>query len=368
MTTMTAEPPAATNPPLVTDARWPRIVARDRAADGVFWYSVATTGIYCRPSCASRTANPRNVTIHGTLAEARASGCRPCLRCRPDDADPDAVNMARIAAACHTIAASEETPRLGRLAAAAGLSPGHFHRLFRAATGVTPRGYAAALRAERLRTVAARGPSTTAALLDAGYGAAGRDYAEATAALGMSPRTARAGGAGETLAIAFGASSLGTVLVATSARGVAAILLGDAADALRAELRARFPAAHVTEDGEAHAAVVTQVIAFVDTPTAPALPLDIRGTLFQQRVWAALRAIPHGTTLSYAELAHRIGRPGAARAVAAACAANAHAVAIPCHRIVRGDGQLAGYRWGIARKRALLARERDDGRPDALAL
>ncbi len=340
------------------DPRWARILARDKAADGLFWYSVLTTGVYCRPSCPSRAANPRNVSIHASLAAARATGFRPCRRCRPDEPSGEAASVALVAAACRAIAAAETAPALSSLSAAAGLSPAHFHRLFRRIAGVTPRAYAAGRRDERLREALAAGGSVTGALHEAGFGSSGRFYAAAPAILGMTPARFRAGGGGETLRFALGQCSLGAILVASSDRGVAAILLGDDPDALLRDLQDRFSQADLVGGDVDYERLVAQVVAFVEAPRANlALPLDIRGTAFQQRVWEALRLIPPGGTASYAQIAAHIGAPAAVRAVAGACAANPLAVAIPCHRVVRADGGLSGYRWGVARKQALLERE-----------
>jgi AraC family transcriptional regulator of adaptative response/methylated-DNA-[protein]-cysteine methyltransferase len=340
------------------DARWARIVARDPAADGQFWYSVATTGVYCRPSCPSRTANPENVSIHATLAEARRTGARACRRCAPDAASAGAARAERIAAACRTIERAESPPTLAQLAAAAGMSAAHFQRVFKAVTGVTPRAYAAEHRAARVRSALEEGAPVTEAIHAAGYGSSGRFYAEAEAVLGMKPAAYRRGGAAETLRYAVAPTSLGQLLVAASTTGIAALLLGDDPEMLLADLRARFPHAQLEAGGKDFAAIVAQVAAFVEMPKATLdLPLDIRGTAFRRRVWEALRAIPPGETASYAEIARRIGAPEAVRAVAGACAANAHALAIPCHRVLRSDGSLSGYRWGTERKRALLDRE-----------
>lgn len=340
------------------DPRWARIVARDAAADGQFWYSVATTGVYCRPSCPSRTANPENVTIHATLADARRTGARACLRCRPDADGMRAAGLDQIAAACRRIEMAETMPTLEALAAEAGMSPSHFQRRFKAVTGVTPRAYAAENRAGRVRAALEAGAAVTEAIHAAGYGSSGRFYAEAEAVLGMKTGAYRQGGAAETLRFAFAPTSLGHLLVAASAVGIAALLLGDDADALVADLRRRFANARLEPGGDDFAAMVSQVVAFVEAPAATLdLPLDIRGTAFRRRVWEELRAIPAGATASYAEIAERIGAPQAVRAVASACAANAHALAIPCHRVLRSEGALSGYRWGTDRKRALLDRE-----------
>lgn len=337
------------------DPRWPRVLARDRTADGDFYYSVATTGVYCRPSCASRPANPRNVAFHATMADAEAAGFRACKRCKPDERD---ANAGRIARACRMIEAAEEPPLLGQLAAAAKLSPHHFHRLFKAATGVTPKAYADAHRAARVRAALAGGGSVTGALYDAGFNSSGRFYESAGAMLGMTPARYRDGGRDAAIRFAVGEASLGAILVASSETGVCAILIGDNPDALVRDLQDRFPKAALIGGDTGYEALVAKVVGFVESPGLGLdLPLDVRGTAFQRRVWAALRDIPAGATASYAEIAAGIGAPGSVRAVAGACAANAIAVAIPCHRVVRSDGALSGYRWGVERKRALLDRE-----------
>lgn len=358
MTLHLAASPKPQPPSVAEDPRWTRIAARDRTADGQLWYSVATTGVYCRPSCPSRLAKPENVQLHDTLESARATGFRPCKRCDPDGAPREAANAALVARACRLIERSAQEPSLERLAKAAGLSPGYFHRLFKARTGVTPKAYAAACRAARLRRTLAAADSVTAAAYDAGFTASSRFYEQAPALLGMTPSRYRAGGAQEEITFAVGQCSLGAILAASSRKGVAAILLGDDAEALVRELQDRFPKARLVGGDRDYEALVAQVVGFVEAPrTGLDLPLDIRGTAFQQRVWQALRALPAGKTVSYAELARRIGAPQAVRAVAGACAANRLAVAIPCHRVVRTDGALSGYAWGIARKRALLERE-----------
>lgn len=355
--TATAKPqtePSATE----TDPRWARVLARDRGADGRFWYSVATTGVYCRPSCPSRTANPQNVTLHDTLEAARATGFRACRRCNPEGMGPDAEHAALVAKACDLIEHSEQPLSLGQLADAVELSPGYFHRLFKAATGVTPKDYAVAHRAGRVRTGLAEGQSVTEAIYDAGFSSSGRFYEQSTGMLGMTPSQYRDGGARETIRFAIGQSSLGAILVASSQKGVAAILLGDDPEVLLRDLQRRFPKAELIGADRDYEALVARVVGLVEAPGFGLdLPLDVRGTAFQQRVWKALRDIPPGATATYAEIAARIGAPKAMRAVAGACAANAIAVAIPCHRVVRNDGSLSGYRWGVERKRALIDRE-----------
>ena len=340
------------------DPRWQRILDRDKAADGRFWYSVATTGIYCRPSCPSRAAKPENVTIHGSLEEARATGRRPCLRCNPEGSSAAEGNAALAEAACRTMDAADGPVALAELARGAGLSPSHFHRMFKAAVGVTPHAYASALRATRVRDDLRTAGSVTEAIYAAGFGSNGRFYEQSGSLLGMTPARYRAGGAEETLRFAIGQTTLGAILVASSDKGVASILLGDDPDELARDLQDRFPRAALVGGDEDYEQLVARVVGMVEAPGgAHDLPLDVRGTAFQQRVWAALRELPAGTTATYSEIARRIDSPNSTRAVAGACAANVIAVAIPCHRVVRNDGALAGYRWGVERKRTLIARE-----------
>ncbi|MGE0024575.1 MAG: bifunctional DNA-binding transcriptional regulator/O6-methylguanine-DNA methyltransferase Ada [Hyphomicrobium sp.] len=340
------------------DPRWARIAARDKTADGHLWYSVSTTGVYCRPSCPSRLANPKNVMLHDTLESARATGFRPCKRCNPEGVSIESENAVLVAKACRLIEESEEEPALDRLADAVGLSASYFHRLFKAATGLTPKDYAAAHRAKNVREGLTSGNSVTEAIHDAGFNSSGRFYEKSTGILGMTPSQYRAGGGGEEIKFAVGQTSLGAILVASSRKGVASILLGDDPDTLVRILQDRFPKARLIGADRDYEALVARVVGFIEQPGIGLdLPLDVRGTAFQQRVWRALQEIPVGETVSYAEIARRIGAPKAARAVAGACAANTLAVAIPCHRVVHGDGSLSGYAWGIERKRALLDRE-----------
>ena len=344
---------------ILADPRWARIVARDKAADGEFWYTVDTTGIYCRPSCPSRGCNPQNVTIHDTLESARATGFRACKRCKPDGPAADVVNAGIVARACRLIEANETAPSLTDLAEALALSPGYFHRIFKAHTGLTPRGYAVAHRAKRVREALAGENSVTEAIYDAGFNSSGRFYEASNAMLGMTPSSFRKGGANEEIRFAIGETTLGSILVASSTKGIAAILLGDDPDALARDLQDRFPQATLIGADADYEAVIAKVVGFVEAPRIGLdLPLDVRGTAFQQRVWQALRDIPIGQTLSYTDVAERIGAPSATRAVAGACAANRLAIAIPCHRVVRNDGALSGYAWGVERKRQLLATEK----------
>lgn len=340
------------------DPRWARIVARDKTADGQLWYSVSTTGVYCRPSCPSRTANPNNVTLHETLERARATGFRPCKRCNPDGVSSEAGNATLVAKACRIIEDSEEEPSLEALSLAVGRSPGYFHRIFKATTGLTPKDYAAADRSRKVREGLRAGHSVTEAIYDAGFNSSGRFYEKSTGMLGMTPSRFRAGGANEEIRFAIGQTSLGALLVASSKKGVASILLGDDPDELLRDLQDRFPRARLIGADREYEALISRVVGFVENPGLGLdLPLDVRGTAFQRRVWRALQEIPVGARVSYSEIARRIGSPNSVRAVAGACAANTLAVAIPCHRVVRNDGALSGYAWGVERKRTLLDRE-----------
>ena len=270
----------------------------------------------------------------------------------------DAENAALVAKACRIIEESEEEPSLEELAKAVGRSPSYFHRVFKAATGVTPKEYATAHRAAKVRHGLASGSTVTEAIYDAGFNSSGRFYEKSTDMLGMTPSQYRAGGANEEIKFAVGQTSLGAILVASTKKGVAAILLGDDPDELVRDLQDRFPKAHLIGADRDYEALVARVVGFVEAPRIGLnLPLDVRGTAFQERVWKALQEIPAGVTVSYAEIARRIGSPKSVRAVAGACAANNLAVAIPCHRVVRNDGALSGYAWGVERKRTLIARE-----------
>jgi AraC family transcriptional regulator of adaptative response/methylated-DNA-[protein]-cysteine methyltransferase len=342
------------------DARWAAVTRRDRGADGVFFYSVRTTGVYCRPSCGARPALRANVAFHASCADAEAAGFRPCLRCKPDQPPLSERQAQAIAEACRIIDALEDAPDFDAVARAVGMSRFHFQRVFKVHAGVTPKAYAAARRAARVRDALLETGSVTDALYAAGFNSSSRFYAGSEAMLGMAPSRFRAGGAGEAIRFAVAACSLGAILVAATERGLCAVLMGDDPELLVRDLQDRFPKAQLIGADAAFERTVAQVVGFVEAPRIGLdLPLDVRGTAFQQRVWAALRAIPAGETVSYTELAQRIGAPAAVRAVAGACAANPVAVAIPCHRVVRNDGGLSGYRWGIERKAALIAREKD---------
>lgn len=340
------------------DPRWTAVIARDPAADGKFFYSVRTTGVYCRPSCGARRARPENVQFHRTVSDAQRAGFRACRRCKPDQAPLASRHAELVTELCRIIEQAEREPSLDTLAAHAGLSRFHVQRMFKAITGVTPRAYALAQRANRVRAALAHDTTVTAAIYGAGYNSSGRFYAQANQLLGMKPTEYRGGGANTEIRFAIGQCSLGAILVASSLRGLCAILLGDDPDALAGNLQDRFPRATLVGGDADFEQVVARVVGFVEAPRLGLeLPLDVRGTAFQQRVWQALREIPPGTTASYAEIAQRIGAPKSARAVAQACAANPLAIAIPCHRVVRTDGALCGYRWGVERKHKLLQRE-----------
>jgi AraC family transcriptional regulator, regulatory protein of adaptative response / methylated-DNA-[protein]-cysteine methyltransferase len=332
------------------ESRWQAVVRRDRAADGAFYYSVRTTGVYCRPCCAARLPNRQNVRFHATVEQAQQAGFRACKRCRPNEAPLASRQAEAVATACRLIEDADAPPKLDALAAAVGLSRYHFHRVFKMVTGVTPQAYAAAQRTRRVRSELSPGASVTQAVYGAGYNSPGRFYASSTEQLGMTPTAFREGGRGETLRFAVGESSLGSVLVAASDKGVCAILLGEDPDALARDLQDRFPRATIVEPDAAFDYWVAKAIGLVERPARGLdLPLDIRGTAFQLRVWQELRKIPPGSTATYTQIARGLNQPNAARAVARACAANALAIAIPCHRVVRSDASLSGYRWGVER-------------------
>jgi AraC family transcriptional regulator of adaptative response/methylated-DNA-[protein]-cysteine methyltransferase len=341
------------------DARWNAVLTRESSAADAFYYCVVSTGIYCRPACPARLPKRANVRFHATIEEAEAAGFRPCRRCCPNAPALAVRRKAQIEHACRLIETAEDMPSLASLAHSLGTSPYHFHRLFKAATGVTPKAYGAAQRQIRLCEKLRTSKSVTQAVYDSGFTSSSRFYAESARVLGMSPKAFRDGGAEEDISFAVGECGLGSILVAASVRGVCTIALGDEPDALVRDLQDKFPRARLNGGDARFETMVAEIIGFVEASNRGLdLPLDIRGTAFQHRVWAALRDVTPGSTISYSELAKRIGRPNAARGVAGACAANAIAVAIPCHRVVRSDGALSGYRWGVERKRELLARER----------
>jgi AraC family transcriptional regulator of adaptative response/methylated-DNA-[protein]-cysteine methyltransferase len=344
----------------IDDPRWAAVQARDGSFDGQFFYSVKTTGVYCRPSCGARLARPENVAFYASTVDAERAGFRPCKRCKPDQPPRAELQANVVADLCRFIESAEQVPTLDELAERAGMSAWHLHRVFKQVTGVTPKAYAMAHRASRVREALGRDGTVTDAIYDAGYNANSRFYEESDNVLGMTPSAFKAGGADNDIRFAIGQCALGAILVARSERGVCAIELGDDPDRLARDLQDRFPLARLIGDDPAFDRLVAQVVGFVETPGRGLdLPLDVRGTAFQQRVWQALRDVPAGQTASYSEIAERIGAPTSQRAVAQACGANTLAVAIPCHRVVRNDGALSGYRWGVERKRALLEREHE---------
>ena len=333
------------------DAAWSAVMARERAADGRFVTGVLTTGIYCRPSCAARHPKRENVRFFATGAEAAAAGLRPCLRCKPDEVSREAAALARALA---LLAAAEAPLPLDALARKAGYSPHHFHRLFKRATGVTPAGYARGRRAKTMAETLERNGRVTDAIYEAGYSGPARFYADARARLGMTPSVWRDGGRGETIRWAVATTDLGDMLVAATGKGICRLSFDEDEN----DLRRRFPHAAIEQGGDAMADLVARSVAAVNAPERPHdLPLDVRGTAFQEAVWRELSRIPPGESLSYAALAAKAGKPGAARAAGSACGANNIAVLIPCHRARRGDGTPGGFAYGLERKANLLERE-----------
>lgn len=341
------------------EARWQAVQNRDRQADGHFVYAVKTTGVYCRPSSSARLPQRKNVIFFDTAQQAEAAGYRASRRARADRTAAADERAELVARACRHIESAQTPPSLDELAAQANMSPFHFHRVFKAETGLTPKAYASAWRARKLRDeLGSSVSSITDAIYTAGFNSNSRFYEASEQLLGMRAGEYRAGGQGAVIRFAIGQCSLGAILVAQSHRGICAIMLGDDPDALLRDLQDQFARAQLVGGDAAFERLVAQVIGFVETPSVGLnLPLDVRGTAFQERVWQALRDVPAGTTVSYGQIAERIGAPTAVRAVAQACGANRIAVAIPCHRVVRRDGDISGYRWGVERKRQLLERE-----------
>jgi len=331
------------------------VIARDAQADGAFFYAVLTTGVFCFPSCKARPPLPENIRFFDSREAAMRAGYRPCQRCRPELAPKAERENMWVRNACRAIEAGEFDPQ--QAATEAGVSPAQFSRIFKNVTGLTLTAFQRALRHKQIEAILRAGAAVTEAIYASGFGSAGRFYEAADAMLGMKPTAFQQGGVGERIEFAVAPCALGLVLVAIAGRGICAILLGDEAASLRADLRQRFAHAALFESTNLGAAL-TEVVGLIEAPAAGhALPLDIRGTLFQRRVWEALRTIPAGRTLSYGALAAQLDLPGGARAVASAVAANKLAVAVPCHRVVAKDGGMAGYRWGKGRKIALLRRE-----------
>jgi len=337
------------------DTRWNLVATRTPAE---FLYAVATMGIYCRPGCPSPQPRRENVRFFATVDDAEAAGFRACRRCDPKG-EREAIARAVVQAACATMEASEDIPSLETLARQSGYSRFHFLRLFRDHTGVTPRSYAEGVRARRLQAALTQGARVADAIQQAGFGSESRVYEDTGRLLGMTPGALRRGGAGEVIRTALVDCPFGRLLVGATDTGVCFLGFAEPDDALLGDLRRRFPRATVVADDTGLTEVLATVLAFIEEPRqALALPLDLRGTAFQLRVWEALRRIPPGETRSYGELAKMIGDPRAARAVARSCATNPVSLAVPCHRVVGSDGDLTGYRWGVPRKREMLARER----------
>ena len=353
----TSAPPRAKASAL-DDARWAAVVARDAAFDGSFFVAVKTTSVYCRPSCGARRPNRANIRFFDAAEDAERAGFLPCKRCKPTGPSLVQQHGEKVREACRLIETAEAEPKLDDLATAVGLSPYHFHRIFKSVLGVTPKAYATAHRHKRVRDELGKSGTVTAAIYDAGFNSNGRFYATSSEVLGMTPTEFRSGGPNAEIKFTISESSLGLVLIAASDKGVCAIFFGDDPATLATDLKKQFPQARLVGDDPAFQELASKVIGFVEDPRVDLdLPLDIRGTAFQHRVWQALRRIPPGATASYAEVAKAIGAPKAVRAVARACGSNRIAVAIPCHRVIGSDGSLTGYRGGIARKRALLDRE-----------
>ncbi|KPW58463.1 bifunctional DNA-binding transcriptional regulator/O6-methylguanine-DNA methyltransferase Ada [Pseudomonas syringae group genomosp. 3] len=346
------------------DPRWDILLNRrsGSAVSADFVYAVRTTGVYCTPGSPSRLPRPENVVFFDSASQAEAAGFRPSMRSAEDQQSVDLKHAAAVSDACRAIDACDSMPNLAELAEAVGMSSFHFHRTFKKITGLTPKAYGAASMRSRVQAQLSRGVTITSALYEAGYNSNSRFYEASQNMLGMKPSEYRAGGANIDIRFALGESSLGSILVATSRNGICAISLGDDPDALIQGFQDQFPNANLIGADAQFEALIATVVGFVQSPaTGLTLPLDIRGTVFQERVWQALRDIPAGSTATYTDIARQLGMPSAVRAVANACGANKLAVAIPCHRVVRSDGSLSGYRWGVERKRKLLDIESGGG-------
>ena len=346
----------------IDEQRWQAVCNRDQVWDGIFVFAVCTTGVYCRPSCTSRRANRENVSFHDTPAQAQAAGYRACKRCKPNQVESSSHGKA-IAQACRSIELAEEKLDLAALAASAGLSPSHFQRVFKSQVGLSPKQYAVAVRKQRFRDELKSSKTVTQTIYEAGYDSPSRAYAD-NATPGLMPSKYKKGAPGEKIRYAHRETSLGSILVAATDRGICLVEFVEKEEALSV-LRAHFPSAELQEDATDWKEWISEVVAQIDDPhrrqsNDTALPLDIRGTVFQEKVWRALTEIPSGKTLSYTQLAQSLGQPNAARAVARACASNRLAVLVPCHRVIRESGDLAGYKWGLERKQQLLEQEAKD--------
>lgn len=340
------------------------IVLRDKACDGHFFYGVITTGVFCRPSCAARPARPENLRFFPDAESALAAGFRPCKRCRPTDIAPGMNKLVEIARYIESHA--DERLTLGGLATQAGLSASRFQRVFKAAFGVSPKVYQDAVRMKRFKAALKEGDDVTGAIFSAGFGSISRVYGEEVRNIGMTPKAYRSGGAGETIAYVCRDTALGPMMMAATERGVCFVHFGKDVETLLEQLRAEFPKATLIASPAQNAPELDAWIEALDAHISggaprPDLPLDLRGTAFQMMVWRFLLRVREGDVISYGELAGRIDKPKAVRAVASACAANRIGVLVPCHRVLRGDGSLGGYRWGLERKRALLDTERSRG-------
>ena len=346
-------------PSVTADHAWEAVLNRDRRCDGRFVYAVSSTNIYCRPSCPSRRPTRDHVTFFDSPPQAEVAGYRACLRCRPQSSAGSDAEQRVERARCYLDAHPDEPVTLRRLAAEVGLSPFHLQRTFTQLVGLSPKAYQDAKRMERFTASLKRGETVTSATYEAGFGSSSSLYVRARASLGMTPSAFRSGGEGVTLRYTTVPTAVGRLLVAVTERGIAAVCLGDRVASLVASLRQDYPKAMIRRDSGGLKRQVQAIFrCLTEEIDATAFPLDVKATTFQRKVWQALQQIPRGETRTYQAIARPIGRPTAARAVAQACAMNPIAVVIPCHRVVRGDGQLAGYRWGIERKRRLLALER----------
>lgn len=342
------------------ETRWRAVSERDASLDGLVFYGVRSTGIYCKPSCPSRRPRAGQVVFFDSHREAESAGFRPCRRCRPREAAGRAAKVLIVERACRLIEArSEDAPALAELGAELGVSRYYLQRTFKQVVGLSPRQYALAQRVRQFKSRIKVGANVTGAMYDAGYGSSSRLYEQADAELGMTPATYARGGSGARITYTIAGCELGRILVAATRRGLCAVRLGETEAELEAALHEEFPKAEILKD----AAVLGEYVRVILRHLAGEqieldLPLDVRATAFQRLVWSHLQAIPYGEVQSYGEVAAGIGQPSATRAVARACASNSVAVVIPCHRVIRGDGELGGYRWGLERKRALLERER----------
>jgi AraC family transcriptional regulator of adaptative response/methylated-DNA-[protein]-cysteine methyltransferase len=350
--------------PLTDDACWAAVTGKDRTQDGRFVFGVVTTGVFCKPSCAARPPKRPNVRFYATVTDAARDGLRPCLRCRPLDPIEGTPAVAAIGAVCRFIRQHADEPlTLDALSARAGLSRFHFQRTFKAAIGITPTQYVEACRLSRLKRQLRRGGSVTDAMYGAGFGSSSRLYERVDTRLGMTPTQYRAGGRGTVISCGSARTPIGLLMLGATDRGVCFVQFGETDDALQASLRAEYPAAAIEQMRRPYPAQfdawMTSLVRHLDDARVDVqVPIDVRATAFQLKVWRSLQSIPAGDVRTYTEVARDLGQPTAARAVARACATNPVAIVVPCHRVIRGDGSLAGYRWGLERKRVLLDRER----------